>query len=81
MNTVINRETAIGRSVVDALLDHYVSWRQESLAVQLAYERWAESDSDERRLAHAGYLAALDREAQSARVYADHTDQVQRIFA
>jgi hypothetical protein len=81
MNTVTKTETAIERSVVDALLDRYVAWRQESAAVQQAYERWAESDSDERKLAHAGYVAALDREAQSARVYADQTDWVSRIVS
>jgi hypothetical protein len=54
---------------------------EESFAVQLAYERWADSDRADRKLAHAGYVAALEREAQSARVYADQTDWVRRMCA
>ena len=35
--------------------------------------------SGERKLAHAGYLAALDREQQAARVYAEQIEWVRRV--
>jgi hypothetical protein len=64
---------------VDQLLERYVAWREECLTVHLAYELWADADRGERKLAHAGYLAALDREQQAARVYAEQLDWVKRI--
>ena len=33
----------------------------------------------ERRLAYAGYVAALDREEQAARTYAGHVDRIRRL--
>jgi hypothetical protein len=64
---------------VDQLLERYVAWREECLTVRLAYEAWTDADRGERQLAHAGYLAALDREQQAARVYAEQVDWVRRI--
>jgi hypothetical protein len=71
--------TAIGRWAVDELLERYVSWREECCAVDLSYRRWGDSGVSEGQLAYAGYLAALDREEQAARVYADHIARVGRI--
>lgn len=80
MSTVIGIDTAVGRWAVDAMLERYVSWREECHAVWLAYQRWADSDRCERRLAHAAYLAALDREEHAARTYADHIEHVRRMY-
>ena len=54
---------------VDALFDTYLEWRDESKAVERAYERWTDSERAERRLAYAVYRAALDREEKAADVY------------
>jgi len=70
---------ANGRFAVDLLLDCYVSWREECLTVRVAYDRWSEGDRLDRQRAYAGYLAALDREEQAARVYADQLERVSRI--
>jgi hypothetical protein len=43
--------------------------------------RWGCSDRDERALAYAGYVAALDGEEQAARAYADQLELVGRICA
>lgn len=79
MRTVADIETALGRRTIDALLERYVSWREECRAVWLADRRLAHFGPSERRLAYAGYLAALDREEHAARVYAEHIERVRRI--
>jgi hypothetical protein len=79
MSTVTNRDSAAGRRSIDMLLQHYVSWREESHAVRLAYQHWADSDRGRRGVAYAGYVAALDREELAARAYADQIERVSRI--
>jgi hypothetical protein len=63
------------------MLERSISWHEESYAVRTAYQRWADSDCREQRLAYAGYLAALDREERAARTYAGHVERVTRIAA
>jgi hypothetical protein len=77
-DAVINSDTALGGSQIDILLERYVWWREDSLTVQLAYERWSQCEHAERGLAYAGYLAALDREEQAARVYAGEIESARR---
>jgi hypothetical protein len=79
MSMVTTIDIALGRRAVDALLEHYVAWREECETVWQAYQRWVDADRHERWLAHAGYLAALDREEQAACTYADHLEHVRRI--
>jgi hypothetical protein len=78
MRTVIDSDSNIGRALVDAILESYVRWREECLAVRLAYRFWADCECGERRLAYAGYVAALDREDHAARMYAEETRWVRR---
>ena len=47
----------------------YVNWRRASDAVSEAYLSWIGASCDERWLAHAAYLAALDREERAASTY------------
>jgi hypothetical protein len=79
MGTVTDSTTRFGRWAIDEMLNRYISWREECYAVQAAYQRWTDSDRRERRLAYAGYLAALDREERAARIYAVHVERVSRI--
>lgn len=79
MRTVTDRDTALGRWVIDAVLASYVCWREECQAVLLAYERWIASDRGERGLAYAAYVAALDGEEHAARTYAHRVERVSRI--
>ena len=78
MDVATESATAFGRGMIDELLERYISWREECQAVRLAYQSWAQSGRWERRLTYAGYLAALDREEQAARIYAGHVDSAQR---
>jgi hypothetical protein len=57
--------------VVDAAIDAYVQWREESADAREAYCRWSSAATTDRMLASGAYLAALDREEAAASVYAD----------
>jgi hypothetical protein len=79
MHTVTDNTIAFAQRAIDELVERYISWCEESLAVRVAYQRWANSGRGERRLAYAGYVAALDREEQAARTYAGHVDRIRRL--
>ena len=53
----------------------YASWRQASDGVAEAYRSWVDAPSDQRWLAHAAYLEALEREEHAARAYQRHVEQ------
>lgn len=79
MRTVVESDTAYSRWAIDALLECYVSWREECQAVRLAYQRWSGSGRDARWLAYAAYVAAIDREECAAHKYAEHVEVVSLI--
>jgi hypothetical protein len=76
MRTLTDIDAVSRQSPTDAALRHYVSWREHSHAVRLAYQQWTESARSERKPAYAEYLAALYREGHAARVYADEIGRV-----
>jgi hypothetical protein len=80
MSAVAHRDSGIDPWSIDALLERYVSWREECIAVRESYRYWAGSRCGERRLAYGAYLAALDREEQAARSYADEIGRVRVIL-
>jgi hypothetical protein len=70
--------SAVNRSqLLDALMDGYVSWREESDAVSESYCAWTRATREERWLAYAAYVAALDREERAACTYRRLVEQVQ----
>jgi hypothetical protein len=79
MSTVSNIDEATSRRAVDLLLEAYVAWREQCQVVWDAYQLWADADRRDGRLAHAGYLAALDWEEHAARIYADQLVCVRQI--
>lgn len=62
--------------LVDAMLDVYVSWREECVAVAAAYEAWSRAEHRDKPPAFDAYLAALDREHLAATVYRRFAEQV-----
>jgi hypothetical protein len=80
VRTVIDSDSALGARSIDALLELYVSWREECHVVRQAYQWWVDSARERRDLAYAGYLAALEREEHAARVYAQQIEHVTRIY-
>jgi hypothetical protein len=55
--------------LVDALIGHYVRWREECAAVVSSYENWNCAESGDEALAFSAYGAALDREELAAAKY------------
>jgi hypothetical protein len=79
MKTATATDTPLGHLAVDVLLESYLAWREECAAVWQAYQRWVDAERQERRLAHAAYVAALDREERAAGSYAERIEWVTRI--
>jgi hypothetical protein len=65
--------------LVDAAIDAYVGWREQSSAARRAYGRWSEAEHRDRPAAFAAYVRALDREGRAADVYAAVIDRYQRV--
>jgi hypothetical protein len=61
----------------EAVEDGYATWREESGAVAESYRSWNSADRNERWLAYAAYVAALDREERAATAYRHLVQQVQ----
>jgi hypothetical protein len=80
MSTIADTHTAHDPWAIDALLERYVHWREQCIEAREAYQRWLDCVGGRRRLAYAGYLAALDREEQAARAYADQVERVRDLL-
>jgi hypothetical protein len=59
------------RRLVDEVMDAYVDWREECIAVSDAYGGWAAAEASDAALAFGAYVAALDIEERASQVYAD----------
>jgi hypothetical protein len=70
--------TRVRSELVDVMMDVYVEWREECIALRKAYEHWSSVRVAERELAFAAYRAALDREDRASAVYADLVKSVER---
>ncbi len=55
--------------LIDAVMDGYVTWREESMAVQATYREWVGAPLAWRELAFDDYCEALDREERAASEY------------
>ena len=63
------------RKLATAVMESYVTWRQESAWVATAYERWRVAGSEQRDGAYGTYLGALEREELAAAEYRRRTEQ------
>jgi hypothetical protein len=64
------------KQLLDAVIDGYVTWREESHAVAVSYRNWRCAGRDERGSAVDAYFAALDREEHAAAAYRRLVEQV-----
>jgi hypothetical protein len=55
--------------IIDAVMDRYVTWREESAAVEAAYRAWRRASREQSKVAFRDYFAALDREEHAASEY------------
>ena len=63
---------------LDALMDSYLHWRDESRVVAESYRNWRLAPRPDRDGAFDEYLAALDREEHAAGGYRRAVEQTQR---
>ena len=60
---------------LDALMDSYLHWRDESRAVAESYRNWRSAPRPDRDVAFDEYLGALDREEHAAGGYRRAVEQ------
>ena len=66
-------------ALADAFVDSWVSWREASEDVRIAYRWWSECARPQRALAFASYRAALDREQHAASVHSDWAERIRAL--
>ena len=60
---------ATSSELIDAVMDAYVSWREQCAAVEVSYRIWSSAAPDQRTCGYRDYTAALDREELAANEY------------
>jgi hypothetical protein len=67
---------AASSQLIDDIMECYVTWREQSAAVDAAYESWKRAPSSLEALAFDAYVSALDREEQAASQYRRVVEEV-----
>jgi hypothetical protein len=75
-SAVFHPTSRASRAEIDQLVDVYLGWREECVAVHECYRRWCVSAFVDRRLAYSAYAAALDREESAARCYRQLAERI-----
>jgi hypothetical protein len=65
----LRRNTTRPGELLCAQAESYVNWHAQNQVVAEAYRAWKRAAAEERRIAFARYLAALDREELAAYDY------------
>jgi hypothetical protein len=63
--------------LIDAVMDAYITWREDSAAVDASYRTWRHAPGHERALSYDNYVAALDREELAANEYMRLVEQAE----
>ena len=58
-------------SQLGSVIDAYIDWREECVALEYAYLRWAHADAPSAEVAYAAYRACLDQEERASALYAE----------
>lgn len=69
---ILNKSSRLAESRaqrIDAVMDRYVAWRAECVAVAEAYQSWRCAAREQRGPTFDTYVAALDREEHAACAY------------
>ena len=64
---------------IDTLVDVYIAWRHESVAVRRTYRWWRRAPVADRPVAFAAYAAALELEERAAARFAEAVEIVGRL--
>jgi hypothetical protein len=65
----------IRAELIDEMLERYVDWREQCVAVAETYERWSNGSIDNRKLGFEVYKAALDLEEHASLIYAERVNR------
>ncbi len=60
---------ASSSELIDAVMDAYIDWREDSAEVKATYRAWNDAPVHQRALSYDNYVAALDREELAANLY------------
>lgn len=70
MSLIRSSQAAATRTqLIDAVMEGYVTWREECAAVAVTYQAWSRSSAEERANAYDAYVAALEHEDYAAARY------------
>jgi hypothetical protein len=78
---LVNQAARSRAELVDDLMDRYVEWREQSVAVRRTYEEWSKAPAAQQRRAFEDFEAALDLEEQATLLYADRVSKLERDLA
>jgi hypothetical protein len=67
----VTNVAAIDPSLLDALFERYIDWKEACFEVALAYGRWRQAPGGDRASTFAAYRAALDLEQGASDAYAE----------
>jgi hypothetical protein len=67
--------------LIDCATDAYIDWREECVAVEDAYRRWAGADELDAEFAFAAYRAGLDREERASTHYGELLRRVDKALS
>ena len=70
-----SRRAEASTRLVDAVMDAYVTWREESATVAATYQSWSSGTREGRARAYEAYVSAVDREEHAAAAYQDLLEQ------
>jgi hypothetical protein len=69
MSLIRSQSAATRTQLIDAVMEGYVTWREECAAVAVTYQAWTRSSEEERAKAYDSYVAALEHEEHAAARY------------
>jgi hypothetical protein len=61
--------------LIDEIVERYLDWREQCIAVAETYERWSNGSIANRNLAFEVYKAALDLEEHASLIYAERVNR------
>jgi hypothetical protein len=75
IHQVERANSQIRAELIDEMVDRYVDWREQCIAVAETYERWSNGSIADRKFAFEAYKAALDLEEHASLIYAERVNR------
>jgi hypothetical protein len=75
LHQVEKANSQIRAELIDEMVERFVDWREQCIAVAESYERWSNGSIANRKLAFEVYKAALDLEEHASLIYAERVSR------